>query len=151
MSTPYLVKREQQSAWPLLKFNSTFQHNAIKLIKCKLISLSRGIAVLVSCFTFFFLQIKRSVHLLNCMAVSDARGQLLDISIIFGGSSADSVAFHASDLYKRLLGGLLKNGYVLFGDNACINSKFMAMPYPNVSGGRRDNYNFFSFAALHTC
>ena len=77
------------------------------------------------------------------MAVLDARGRLLDISIIFGGSSADSVAFHASDLYKRLLGGLLSDGYVLFGDNAFINSKFMATPYPNVSGGSKDNYNFF--------
>ena len=77
------------------------------------------------------------------MAVSDERGQLLEISIIFGGSSADSVAFHASDLYNRLLSGLLTDGYVLFGDNAYINSKFMATPYPNVLGGSKDNYNFF--------
>jgi hypothetical protein len=146
VSTPYLVKWGQQSAWPLLKFNSTFQH-----IECKLISLSRGIPLLVSCFTFFFLQIKRSVHLLNCMAVSDARGHLLDISIIFGGSSADSVAFHASDLYKRLLGGLLKDGYVLFGDNAYINSKFMATPSPNVLGGSSKTITTFSFAASYTC
>jgi hypothetical protein len=47
----------------------------------------------------------------------------------------------------RLEDGLLQNGYVLFGDNAYLNSFFMATPYSNVSGNpnkkSEDNYNFF--------
>ena len=43
--------------------------------------------------------------------------------------------------------GLLKNGYVLFGDNAYLNSPYMATPYSNVSDNpdkrSEDNYNFF--------
>jgi hypothetical protein len=31
----------------------------------------------------------------------------------------------------------------LFGDNAYLNSPFLATPYPNVSGGYKDAYNFF--------
>ncbi|KAL3779629.1 hypothetical protein ACHAW5_000595 [Stephanodiscus triporus] len=41
------------------------------------------------------------------------------------------------------LGGLLAPGLVLFGDNAYINSSFMATPFPNVSSGSKDDYNFF--------
>ena len=57
------------------------------------------------------------------------------------------VAFEASDLYTRLENGLLKGGLVLFGDNAYLNSAFMATPYANVSGNpnkkSEDNYNFY--------
>jgi hypothetical protein len=81
---------------------------------------------------------------LNCMAVSGVRERILDISIIFGGSSADCVAFQASDLYARLEKGLLTEGRVLFGDNAYLNSVFMTTPYPGIRGGSKDHYNFFS-------
>jgi hypothetical protein len=80
---------------------------------------------------------------LNCQAVSDKRGRFLDISIKYGGSSADCLAFEASDLFERLEAGLLHSGLVLFGDNAYLNSPYMATPYTNVSGGSRDNYNFY--------
>jgi DDE superfamily endonuclease len=43
---------------------------------------------------------------LNCQAVSDRRGRILDISIKYGGSSSDCLAFEASDLYTRLERGL---------------------------------------------
>ena len=36
---------------------------------------------------------------LNCQAVSDVRGRILDMSITYGGSSSDCLAFEASDLY----------------------------------------------------
>jgi hypothetical protein len=53
--------------------------------------------------------------------------------------------------YSKLKDGLLKNGYVLFGDNAYLNSPYMATPYSNVSGNpnkrSEDNYNFF----IHSC
>ncbi|KAL3783553.1 hypothetical protein HJC23_008184 [Cyclotella cryptica] len=74
----------------------------------------------------------------NCQAVSDAQGRFLDVSIIYGGSTSDCLAFEGSDLYKRCTQGLMKQDFgklpfVLFGDNAYLNSSFMATPYPNVS------------------
>lgn len=80
---------------------------------------------------------------LNCQAVSDAHGRFLDISIIYGGSSSDCLAFEKSSLHSRLQDGVLKEGLCLFGDNAYINSMFMATPYSNVKEGSRDNYNFY--------
>jgi len=84
---------------------------------------------------------------LNCQAVGDVNGRILDISIAYGASAADCVAFEASDLYTRLENGLLKDGLVFFGDNAYLNSTFMATPYSNVSGNpnkkSEDNYNFY--------
>ena len=84
---------------------------------------------------------------LNCQAVGDVNGRILDLSIAYGASAADCVAFEASDLYARLEKGLLKDGLVLFGDNAYLNSAFMATPYSNVSGNSNkkseDNYNFY--------
>ncbi len=46
-------------------------------------------------------------------------------------------------MYERLEGGLLKNGLYLFGDNAYLKTRYMATPYPNVSSGSKDDYNFF--------
>jgi DDE superfamily endonuclease len=80
---------------------------------------------------------------LNMQAVSDRRGRILDMSINYGGSSSDCLAFEASDLYRRLEDGLLTDDLILFGDNAYINSKYMATPFPNVSGGGEDIYNFY--------
>jgi len=44
---------------------------------------------------------------LNCQAVTDCRGRILDISIKFGASSSDLLAFEASELHTRLEGGLM--------------------------------------------
>ncbi len=42
---------------------------------------------------------------------------------------------------------MLADGLVIFGDNAYLNSKYMATPYPNIAGRdqdrSRDNYNFY--------
>ena len=80
---------------------------------------------------------------MNCQAVSDVRGRILDLSIGLPGASSDCIAFEGSDLYERLEGGLLKNGLVLFGDNAYLNMRYMATPFPNVSSGSKDDYIFF--------
>ncbi len=80
---------------------------------------------------------------LNCQAVCDIRGRFLDISITCGGASSDVVAFESSYLKRPLDFGLLALNLVLFGDNACINSRYMATLYPNTSGGPKENYNFF--------
>ncbi len=80
---------------------------------------------------------------LNCQAVADKRGRFLDISICYGGSTSDCLAFEASDLWKRLEAGLLLPGLTLFGDNAYLNKPYMAIPYQNVRGGSKDDYNFY--------
>jgi hypothetical protein len=80
---------------------------------------------------------------LNCQAVSDVRGRILDLSIGLPGASSDCIAFEGSDLYQRLEEGLLMNGLVLFGDNAYLNTRYMVTPFPNVSSGCKDDYNFF--------
>ena len=79
---------------------------------------------------------------LNCQAVSDVRGRILDLSIGLLGASSDCIPFEGSNLYERLEGGLLKNGLVLFGDNVYLNTRYMATPFPNISSGSKDDYNF---------
>ena len=48
---------------------------------------------------------------------------------------------------KILEDGLLADGLVIFGDNAYLNTKYMATPYPNIAGHdkekSKDNYNFY--------
>jgi hypothetical protein len=85
---------------------------------------------------------------LNDQAMGNINGNILDLSIVYGGSAADCVAFEASDLYHRLKNCLLKDGLVLFGDNAYLNSTFMvATLYSNVSGNpnkkSEDEYSFY--------
>ena len=81
---------------------------------------------------------------LNMQAVSDCRGRILDLSINYGRASADIIAFEASDLYDKLEKGLLRNSRLaLFGDNAYVNKCYMATPFPNVSSGGEDIYNFY--------
>ena len=89
---------------------------------------------------------------LNCQAVADCRGRILDISIKYGGSSSDCLAFEASELHTRLKNGLMKQDgdkprFVLFGDNAYLNTSYMATPFTNVSGDpnrvSEDAYNFY--------
>ena len=89
---------------------------------------------------------------LNCQAVSDCRGRILDISIKYGGASSDCLAFEASNLHSRLESGLMKQDgenerFVLFGDNAYLNTAYMATPFTNVANDpnrvAEDNYNFY--------
>ena len=94
-----------------------------------------------------FLRGRKHKFGLNCQAVTDVDGRILDISVAYGASAADCVAFEASDLHALLECGILKPGYVLVGDNAYLNSSYMATPYFNVSGKPNkkieDNYNFY--------
>ena len=81
---------------------------------------------------------------LNCQG--DIRGRILDISIGLPGAFLDCISFEGSDLYERLEGVLLTNGLVLYGDNAYINTRYMATPFLNVSSGCKDDYIFFSLS-----
>jgi hypothetical protein len=44
---------------------------------------------------------------LNCQAVCDCRGRILDISVVFPGTTSDCLAFEGSSLFQRLERGLL--------------------------------------------
>ena len=90
-----------------------------------------------------FLCTRKGKFGLNMQAVSDCQGRFLDMSIKCGGSSSDCLVFESSRLHRRLKRGLLAPGLVLFGDNAYINTPFMAMPFTNVSSGSKDDYNFY--------
>ena len=97
---------------------------------------------------------RKSKFGLNCQAVADVRGRFLDISINYGGALSDLLAFEASALCHRLEKGLLAPNLSLYGDNAYLNSPFMATPFPNVSKGPKDDYNFYQsqvrYFALYT-
>ena len=83
---------------------------------------------------------------LNFQAVCDHECRFLDISILYGASCSDLLAFENSSLKTKLETlGFLADGLCIFGDNAYVNRFFMATPYPNVSGYnlQQDNYNFF--------
>lgn len=91
----------------------------------------------------FFCARKRKFSL-NCQAVSDCRGRILDISIRCPGSSSDLYAFEMSTLFQNLeKEDFLAPGLCLFGDNAYVNTSYMATPYPAVHGGEKDWYNFY--------
>ena len=73
---------------------------------------------------------------LNCQAVPDCRGRIIDISIKYGGASSDCMAFEASDLHKRLENGLMHQDannkrFVLFG---YLEMLYMETPFTNVGG-----------------
>jgi hypothetical protein len=86
---------------------------------------------------------RKHKYSLNCQAICDARGKFLDMSLVMPGSSSDVLAFESSTIYQQLEGGLLAPGLCLFGDNAYINSSYMATPFSSVSGGSKDAYNFY--------
>lgn len=80
---------------------------------------------------------------LNCQAVSDVRGRILDISIVYPGSTSDCLAFEGMTLFQKLEDGILAPGLCLFGDNAYLNTSYLATPFASVSGGTKDAYNFY--------
>ena len=85
---------------------------------------------------------------LNLQAICDAHLRFRHISILFGACSSDTLAFELTDLKQNLdRQGFLAPGLCLFGDNAYINTSFLATPYPNVSASNdnltKDAYNYF--------
>ena len=88
--------------------------------------------------------VERKKFGLNLQATCDSKNKFLNISIKYSGSCSDFVAFDTSDFRRRLDGdGFLHNSLYLFGDNAYVNSRYMATPYANVSRGTKDAYNFY--------
>jgi len=82
---------------------------------------------------------------LNMQATCNSQKQFLDVSINYRAALSDHMVFEVSDLRQKLLSqpGFLAEGSCLFGDNAYVNSSFMAIPYPNTgSDMQKDAYNF---------
>jgi hypothetical protein len=94
---------------------------------------------------------------LNCQAVYDVRG------IGFWTCPSLTKDPHWPALHSRISTYIrdlsndcfkVGSGYVIFGDNAYLNSSYMATPYPNVVGkdGKlkksKVNYNFYHLQLL---
>lgn len=81
---------------------------------------------------------------LNMQGVCDHEGRFLDISIGHPASTADYLCFKTSGLYESLEkeANFLAPGLVLFGDNAYVNTTYMATPFKAVKSGEKDDYNF---------
>jgi hypothetical protein len=82
---------------------------------------------------------------LNLMGVCDASSRFLEVEIGHPASTSDHLAFLTSDLYQKLIKpGFLAQGLCLFGDNAYVNTEFMATPYNgNHLTHDQDSYNYY--------
>ncbi len=65
------------------------------------------------------------------------------LSRSYPGSTSDYIAFEGMSLFHQLEQGILAPGLCLFGDNAYLNSTYMATPYAVTSSGTKDAYNFY--------
>jgi DDE superfamily endonuclease len=87
---------------------------------------------------------RKAKYGLNMQAVCDARRRFLDVSIRNPGSASDFLSYATSNLFKNILTpGFLAAGIQLFGDNAYVSTSCMVTPFPNVSSGVHDDYNFY--------
>jgi DDE superfamily endonuclease len=88
---------------------------------------------------------------LNMQAVCDSQRRFLDVEIRHPGATSDYLAFATSSLHQKLLGDnphvmgqpFLFPGIALYGDNAYVNTAWMAEPFKAVSSGPKDAYNLF--------
>jgi hypothetical protein len=89
---------------------------------------------------------------LNMMGTCDVNSRFLDLDISHPASTSDHLVFVTSSFHHRLSTphngrSLLVPGLCLFGDNAYVNTEFMATPYQRNQGARltynQDNYNFY--------
>ncbi len=80
---------------------------------------------------------------MNCAAVTDAQTRMSNFSITFIKGASSHSCFWASTLYDWLENNLLQDGFVLFGEDECINPPFSPTPFPNVMFGSNDDCNFY--------
>jgi DDE superfamily endonuclease len=81
---------------------------------------------------------------LNMQATCDHNKKFLDIYLGHPASTSDYLAFCSSPLFFKLeTTGFMKPGLCIFGDNAYVNTLYMATPYKSVKEGCKDAYNFF--------
>ena len=81
---------------------------------------------------------------LNMQVVCDGCCRFPYVSVLHPASTSDYLAFITSSLYQQLTEGSgLLEGYFLYGDNAYVSESYMAVPFPNISSGPRDAYNYY--------
>ena len=72
----------------------------------------------------------------------------MGISILYPGSTSDCLAFESMSLFRKLEEGILAPGLCIFGDNAYLNTTYMATPFSAVGGGGGRNNGFLQFLSL---
>ena len=81
---------------------------------------------------------------MNLQAICDHELRFIDIDISHPASTSDYLAFCTSSILSNLeKDNFLKPGFCLYGDNAYVNTRFMASPFKGTSSGPKDAYNFF--------
>ena len=81
---------------------------------------------------------------LNLQGTVDHHGRFLHMAVWHPGATSDYLAFSTMDLYHKLeRPGFLAPGLCLFGDNAYVNTPYMATPFKNVGSGSKDDYDFY--------
>ena len=71
----------------------------------------------------------KSKHGLNIQAVCDVNRRFLYVFIGCPGAMSDYLVFLLSPLKHKLDAGLLKKDFCIFGNNAYVNTLYMATPY----------------------
>jgi hypothetical protein len=81
---------------------------------------------------------------LDMQATCDHEKRFLDIYLKHPASTSDYLVFCSSPLFCSLeTKGFMKPSLCIFGDNAYVNTPYMATPYKSVKEGSKDAYNFF--------
>jgi DDE superfamily endonuclease len=77
-------------------------------------------------------------------ATCDHSKKFLHIDLKHPASTSDHLSFSSSPLFYKLeIAGFMKPGLCIFGDNAFVNTPYMATPYKVVREDSKDAYNFF--------
>jgi hypothetical protein len=77
-------------------------------------------------------------------ATCDHNKKFVDIYLGHPASTSDYLSFCSSPLFCKLeKAEFMKPGLCIFGDNAYVNTLYMATPYKSVKDGSKDAYNFF--------
>jgi DDE superfamily endonuclease len=97
-----------------------------------------------SCGTKKFYCGRKKKFGMNMQGTVDHHGRFLHIGVWHPASTSDYLAFSTSDLYHKLeKPNFLAPGLCLFGDNAYVNTPYMATLYKAVRSGSKDDYNFY--------
>jgi hypothetical protein len=81
---------------------------------------------------------------LNLQGTCDSECRFLDVAIGHPASTSDFLAFTTTKLYRQLEGpGFLAKGLAIFGDSAYVNNGYFVTPFPNVSSGSKDDFNYY--------
>jgi DDE superfamily endonuclease len=81
---------------------------------------------------------------MNMQGTVDHHRRFLHIGVWYPASTSDYLAFSTSNLSHKLeKPNFIALGLCLFGNNAYVNTLYMATPYKAVRSGAKDDYNFY--------